>query len=106
MFIYYDFESPDGSLIKNLGTAGATADLTNGKVFNGNLYYESITKQLRVPSKASMVSPSSSTLCRSQHFLCCTNVFESVCVCVCVYYTSFLMYYLSVCTQPSNPNPK
>ena len=51
MYIYYDFdEGPGSSIIKNHGTAGSTADLQNGKIFDGDLYSELISTELRVPS--------------------------------------------------------
>lgn len=50
LFIYYNFdEGPGSTTIKNYGEAGSVADLDNGKVFNGDLYYELISKELRVP---------------------------------------------------------
>ena len=57
MYIYYDFdEGPGSSIIKNHGTAGSTADLQNGKIFDGDLYSELISTELRVPSPGYWVS--------------------------------------------------
>ena len=57
MFIYYNFDSGPGSpTIPNLGSVGNTADLINGKVFNGDLYYELVSKELRTPMPGYWVS--------------------------------------------------
>ena len=57
MYIYYDFdEGPGSSIIKNHGTASSTADLQNGKIFDGDLYSELISTELRVPSPGYWVS--------------------------------------------------
>ena len=57
MYIYYNFDEGPGSfIIKNHGTAGSTADLQNGKIFDGDLYSELISTELRVPSPGYWVS--------------------------------------------------
>jgi hypothetical protein len=39
----------------NRGSAGSIADLQNGKIFGGGMYYESISKELRTPVRAYLV---------------------------------------------------
>jgi hypothetical protein len=56
LFIYYDFDDlSTAPLIENRGSAGSSADLQNGKIFGGGMYYESISKELRTPVRAYLV---------------------------------------------------
>ena len=42
-------------VINNLGVAGSAANLINGKIFGGDLYYETVSKELRKPLKGYLV---------------------------------------------------
>lgn len=56
LFIYYDFDDVSTApLIANRGVAGSSADLQNGKIFGGSMYYETISKELRTPVKGHLV---------------------------------------------------
>ena len=56
LFIYYDFDDLSSApTIPNRGIAGSSADLLNGKIFGDNVYYESISKELRTPVRAYLV---------------------------------------------------
>ena len=85
MYIYYDFdEGPGSSIIKNHGTAGSTADLQNGKIFDGDLYSELISTELRVPSPGYWVS-----FCA----YCMFFMYITLCILLYVYY----LLYITLC---------
>ena len=57
LFIYYDFNDlSTAPIIANRGVAGTSADLYNGMIFGGDLYPETISKQLRTSTVGYMVS--------------------------------------------------
>ncbi len=58
LFIYYDFdEGPDAPVFVNKGVAGASANLFNGKGFNGSDFLtDSISNQAFTVTRASTVS--------------------------------------------------
>ena len=58
LFIYYDFDDgPSSSIATNRGLAGSVADLYNGKVFGGLIYFDSNSQSIRSATSATWVSP-------------------------------------------------
>jgi hypothetical protein len=58
LFIYYDFDEGPGAadVIKNHGVAGSVADINNGKIFGGKLYYDTVSSGIRNSIPADMVN--------------------------------------------------
>lgn len=66
LFIYYDFEEgPGAAVFKNKGVAGAVADMYNGKVFGGKMYYEVTSQGVQPTQPATVVRER----CKFPHFL-------------------------------------
>ena len=55
-------------VITNLGVAGSAANLINGKIFGGDLYYETVSKELRKPLKGYLVIKYSIVHLSALHF--------------------------------------
>jgi hypothetical protein len=56
LFIYYSMdEGPGATVIKNSGKIGSTADLNNGKIFGGLIYYDSASNAIRSVTEAKWV---------------------------------------------------
>jgi hypothetical protein len=58
LFIYYNFETAyksSGNKFKNLGKAGSQADLSNGLLFGGKLYFDSLDQNVRLVTTATTV---------------------------------------------------